>query len=54
MERVATKHFPEKTRGFSEKGEGISVNEGFGRDLYRKGNSVNRFGLFSEMSDSDN
>ena len=34
--------FSEKKGVFSEKGEGNSVNEGFGKDFYRKGNSVNR------------
>ena len=32
----------------SEKGRSHSVNEGFGKDLYRKGNSVKRSGPFSE------
>ena len=32
---------------FSEKGGGNSVNEGFGKDFYRKGNSVKRSGPFS-------
>ena len=36
----ATKHFSVKRRLFNEKGGGISVNEGFGQDFYRKGNSV--------------
>ena len=49
----ATKHFSVKKRG-SEKGGGNSVNEGFGRDFYRKGNSVKRFGPFSEPPDSEN
>ena len=39
---------------FSEKGGGNSVNEGFGEDLYRKGNSVKRSGPFSEPPDSEN
>ena len=39
---------------FSEKGGGNSVNEGFGKDLYRKGNSVKRFGPFSEPPNSEN
>ena len=30
------------------------MNEGFGNDFYRKGNSVNRSGLFSELLDSEN
>ena len=33
---------------FSEKGGRHSVNEGSGKDFYRKGNSVKRFGPFSE------
>ena len=39
---------------FSEEGGGNSVNEGFGKDLYRKGNSVKRFGPFIEPPDSEN
>ena len=31
---------------FSEKGGGNSVNEGFGKDFYKKGNSVKRSGPF--------
>ena len=27
------------------------MNEGFGKDFYRKGNSVKRFGPFSEPPD---
>ena len=43
------------TKGFfSEKGGGNSVNQGFGKDFYRKGNSVKRFGLFTEPPDSEN
>ena len=37
---------------FSEKGGGNSVNQGFGKDFYRKGNSVKRFGPFTEPPDS--
>ena len=50
------KHFSvNKKRGFSVKrGEGNSVNEGFGKDFYRKGNSAKRFGPFSEPPDSEN
>ena len=41
----ATKHFSvKKSFCFSEKGGGNSVNKGFGKDFYRKGNSVKRFG----------
>ena len=36
---------------FSEKGGGNSVNGGFGKDFYREGNSVKRFGRFSEPPD---
>ena len=39
---------------FSEKGGGNSVNQGFGKDFYRKGNSVKRFGPFTETPDSEN
>ena len=38
---------------FSEKGGGNSVNQGFGKDFYRKGNSVKRSGRFSEPPDSE-
>ena len=30
------------------------MNEGFGKDFYRKGNSVKRSGPFSEPVDSEN
>ena len=30
------------------------MNEGFGKDFYRKGNSVKRFGPFTELPDSEN
>ena len=30
------------------------MNEGFGKDFYRKGNSVKRSGRFSEPPDSEN
>ena len=39
---------------FSEKGGGNSVNEGFGKDFYSKGNSVKSFGPFTEPPDSEN
>ena len=29
------------------------MNEGFGKDFYRKGNSVKRSGPFSELPDSE-
>ena len=46
--------FSEKKKGvFSEKG-GNAVNQGFGKDFYRKGNSVKRFGPFTEPPDSEN
>ena len=38
---------------FSEKGGGNSVNEGFGKDFYRKGNSVKSSGPFGEPPDSE-
>ena len=50
----ATKHFSVKKGFFSEKGGGNSVNQGFGKDFYRKGNSVKRFGPFTEPPDSEN
>ena len=40
--------FSEKKGVFSEKGGGNSVNQGFGKDFHRKGNSVKRFGPFTE------
>ena len=30
------------------------MNEGFGKDFYRKGNSVKRFRPFTEPADSEN
>ena len=39
---------------FSEKGGGNSVNKGFGKDLYSKGNSAKRSRPFSEPPDSEN
>ena len=30
------------------------MNEGFGKDVYRKSNSVKRFGPFTELPDSEN
>ena len=30
------------------------MNEAFGKDFYRKGNSVKRSGPFSELPDSEN
>ena len=30
------------------------MNEGFGKDFYKKGNSVKRSGPFSEPPDSEN
>ena len=48
-------HFSVNKQGlFSENGGGNSVNEGFGKDLYRKGNSVKRSGPFGEPPDSEN
>ena len=55
VEGDATKHFSVKKRDFQcEKGGGNSVNQGFGKDLHRKGNSVKRFGPFAELPDSEN
>ena len=51
----ATKQFSVEKKGFfSEKGGGKAVNQGFGKDFYRKGNSVKRFGPFTEPPDSEN
>ena len=41
-------------KGFSVKRGRPSVNEGLGKDFYRKGNSVKRSGPFSEPPDSEN
>ena len=46
--------FSEKKGFFSEKGGGNSVNQGLGKDFYRKGNSVKRFRPFTEPPDSEN
>ena len=45
--------FGEKKGVFGEEGGGNSVNEGFGKDFYRKGNSVKSSGPFSEPPDSE-
>ena len=45
--------FSEKKGVFNEKGGGNSVNEGFGKDFYRKGNSVKRSGRFNELPASE-
>ena len=42
----ATKHFSVQ-KGFSVKRGGDSVNQGFGKDFSRKGNSVKRSGPFN-------
>ena len=47
-------NFQWKKGVFSEKGGGNSVNQGFGKDFYRKGNSVKRSGPFTEPPDSEN
>ena len=39
-------------KGFSKRGGRHSVNEGFGKDLHRKGNSVKRSGPFSELPEN--
>ena len=54
LEGDATKHFSVKKELFSEKRGGSSVNEGFGKDFYRKSNSVKRSGSFCEPPDSEN
>ena len=46
--------FRRKNGIFSENGGGNSVNQGFGKDFYRKGNSVKRFGPVTEPLDSEN
>ena len=50
----ATKRFPVKKGFFSDKEGGNSVNEGFVKAFYRKGNSVKRSGPFSAPPDSEN
>ena len=56
VEGDATKHFSVKKKGFLVKrGGGSSVNQGCGgKDFCRKGNSVKRFGPFTEPPDSEN
>ena len=50
----AAKHFSINKEGFSVKmGGGNSVNEGFGKDFYRRGNSVKRSGPFSGPQHSE-
>ena len=46
--------FSEKKGVLSEKGGGNSVNQTFGKDFYRKRNSVKRFGPVTEPPDSEN
>ena len=46
--------FSAKKGVFSEKGARHSVNEGFGKDIYREGNSVKRSRPFGEPPDSEN
>ena len=43
-----------ENKGFQREVGRDSVNEGFGKDFYRKGNSMKRSGPFSEPPDSDN
>ena len=50
----ATKHFSVKKGVFSKNEGGNSVNEGFGNDFFRKGNSMKTCGPFSEPPDSEN
>ena len=55
-ERDATKKFSmtKNQKGFQCKRARHSVNEGFGKDFYRKGKSVKRSRPFSEPPDSGN
>ena len=46
--------FSKKKVLFSEKRGRDSVNEGFGKALYRRGNSVKRSGPFNELPGSAN
>ena len=48
------RRIPVKKRAFQCKGGRHSVNERFGQDFYRKGNSVKRSGPFGELPDSEN
>ena len=50
----ATKHLSVKKVVVSEKGGGNSVNQEVGKSFYRKGNSVKRFGPFTEPPGSEN
>ena len=52
-EVVATKHFSVKKKDFSVKGGRHLVNEGFGKDFYKKGNSMKRSWPFNEPLDSE-
>ena len=47
------KHFSAE-KGFSAKGGKHTVNEGFGKDFYRKGSSVRRSGPVGEPPDTEN
>ena len=51
---VATKHFSVKKGSFNWKGGRHLVNEGFGENFYRKGNSVKRSRPFNEPLGSEN
>ena len=46
--------FSVKNWAFCEKRGGNSVNDGLGKDFYRKGNSMKRSGPFSEPPDPEN
>ena len=46
--------FSERKGVSVKRGEEIPVNGGFGKDFYRKGNSVKRSRPFSEPPDSEN
>ena len=48
------KHISVKRQGFLVKRGRHSVNEGFGKDSYRKGSSVKRSRPFSEPPDYEN
>ena len=54
MKGMRRSTFQWKKLVFGDKGGGNSVNQGFGKDFFTKGNSVKSFGPFSEPLDSAN
>ena len=54
LKGMRQKHFSVKKKEFSVKRGRQFSERGFGKDFYRKGNSVKRFGPFTEPPDSAN